>query len=235
MYSDHMSAQMLPDQVMERFVTAVREGEFAIEETVPNETLLAERWDVSRLTVREAMRSLMELGVVEIRRGRGTFVRPLSDWSPLDRRTLAARAQGQDGAQVQAQLLEARLIVESGVAELAAARRKEAELAQMEAMVDAMSKSIDEPERFAEADLEFHDVLFGAAGNIFLDAMVKPIHDLLADARQKTSQDPKARRLALTAHRQILQMVRDGSCDGARRAMAEHVAETAASTHGPQQ
>ncbi|HMD46899.1 MAG TPA: FadR/GntR family transcriptional regulator [Acidimicrobiales bacterium] len=228
-----MSPKVLADRVIDQFVDAVGNGEFPPEGLVPNEAQLAERWQVSRLTVREAIRSLMELGVVEIRRGRGTFVRPPSNWSPLDARTLAARVRAQGETDVHGQLLEARLILESGVAELAAARRRGEHLERLGSAVEEMARALDEPAAFARADLRFHDVLFDAAGNLFIGAIVRPIHDFIAQARRATSDDAQARTRALRAHRTILAAVAEGDCESARHAMTVHITETAALTLGP--
>ena len=111
--------QPLADQLVAGLLESIVAGEYPPGSPLPSEDELADMAGVSRLTVREAVKSLQAKGVVRIHRGRGTFVNPSSEWSPFDPMLLAARSQ-EDGKAVWRGLLETRRLVEEGVARLAA-------------------------------------------------------------------------------------------------------------------
>src|SRR6266508_3375762 len=139
---------------------------------------LVELFDVSRLTVREAVKALRSKGVVRIEQGRGTFVNPPSHWSPLDPDLLMARAAPAEGTRELAmKLTEARVLVEVGVAGLAARRRTRADLTELKRALDRMRRASDrdDVDGFTEADLEFHGIIMAAAGNPFVTALFEPL------------------------------------------------------------
>ena len=195
-------------------------------DVLPAEPDLASAWGVGRSTLREAVKSLVGSGVLEIRRGRGTYVRPRDEWSPFDPMVLATRSEaGQDITQ---QVLEARKLVEAGVAELAATRATEADLAAMDVALERMRQAADaDVDAFVAADLAFHQSLMDAAGNPYVAALLQPIEALLRDERRSTSHDPSLRQGAIAAHQKIARAVHRGDPVRARRAMVDHIEETA--------
>ena len=191
---------------------------------IPPEAELALASGVGRSTLREAVKSLVGIGVLEIKRGRGTYVRPQDEWSPFDPLVLATRSgNGQDTTQ---QVLEARKLVEAGVAELAAQRATESDLAAMDDAVERMRQAAD-VDAFVAADLAFHQALMDAAGNPYIAALLQPIEVLLREERRATSHEPALRLGAIAAHQRIARAVRRGDPARARRAMVEHIEETA--------
>jgi GntR family transcriptional repressor for pyruvate dehydrogenase complex len=199
-------------------------GDWEPGDVIPAEAELATASGVGRSTLREAVKTLVGVGVLEIRRGRGTYVRPLEDWSPFDPLVLAARSgNGQDTTQ---QVLEARKLVEAGVAELAATRATPADLAKMDGALERMRQAAD-LDAFVSADLAFHQALMDAAGNQYVAALLQPIEALLREERRGTSYEPTLRRGAIAAHQRIARAVHRGDAAGARRAMVAHIEETA--------
>jgi len=160
-------------------------------------------------------------------------VNPPSSWNPLDPMVLSARASGPDadaGAAVGLKLLEARRLVEVGVAELAAVRRSEA---QLDAMTQALvqqrgAHDAGDTDRFVAADIRFHQALMEAAGNEVVAALFGPIQSLVYEGRRQTSSWPDARALAIRAHERILTAVRRQDPGAARRRMLDHLTATAA-------
>src|ERR687891_2273664 len=82
----------LSDQLVESVVAAIVAGEYPPGSVLPSEAQLARMAGVSRLTVREAVKSLQARGVLRVEQGRGTFVNQPSSWSPLDRVLIAAHS-----------------------------------------------------------------------------------------------------------------------------------------------
>ncbi len=220
----------LPDQVVMDLVQAVARGEHPPGSRLPPEAVLAARAQVSRLTLREAVKVLRDKGVLRVEQGRGTFVNPPEQWSALDADLLASRTAlgGGSGGLLGRQLVEARRVVEVGVAGLAADRRTPEDLVRLRAVIDLMCSAHDSGHvaAFSVADSAFHEAVLRAAGNPFLTALFEPIRTLVQQIRLTTSHEPDLRKKAIAAHTCILDAVAAGDAEAARHAVADHVDET---------
>jgi DNA-binding FadR family transcriptional regulator len=217
----------LPDQIVGELLRAVADGSYPPGSRLPPEAELAARARVSRLTLREAVKVLRDKGVLRVEQGRGTFVNPPAAWSALDADLLASRT-ALSGGLLTPQIVEARRVVEVGIAGLAAARRTDEDLASMRAVVDTMRTTHAEGdvEAFSVADSAFHETVLHAAGNPFLTALFEPIRTLVHQVRVSTSHLPLSRELAIAAHTRILEAVEAQDEEEARRAVSDHLDET---------
>jgi DNA-binding FadR family transcriptional regulator len=217
------------DEVADELLDLVVRGVFPVGRPLPSEAELATRFGVSRLTVREAIRLLASTRVLDVRQGRSSVVNPVELWSPLDGRLLAARSQVEDGEMHLARrLLEARRAVEVAIAELAAVRRDEVHLERLARAHEEMQRcsAQGDVDGAAEADLTFHGLLFAAADNVFLTALVEPLTEVLRTLRRRTSSVPEIRAHALDRHAAILQAVVGGDAAAAGEAMRDHLLQT---------
>jgi GntR family transcriptional regulator, transcriptional repressor for pyruvate dehydrogenase complex len=217
----------LPDEIADRLLQAVLEGQFPADSPLPPEGELALSHGVSRLTVREAVRILRSKNVVEIRRGRGTFVTPPERWTSLDALVQVYAKQG-SGISVEDKLLEARRMVEVGAAQLAAVHRTKEDLAQLESCIAEMraGNERNDLDLFVEADIAFHDLIMRASGNIFVPFMFEPFGELLVQARRQTSAVPAVQQHAIAEHERILEYLVAGDADRCRAAMESHMSQT---------
>lgn len=217
----------LPEEVADRLLGMIVDGHFPTEAALPPEGDLARTFAVSRLTVREAVRILRSKGVVEIRRGRGTFVNPPGSWTSLDALVQMYTAQD-SGAGVAEKLLEARRMVEVGAAQLAAVRRTEEDLAELESCLAEMraGNAKGDLDLFVDADMAFHDVIMRASGNIFVPFLFEPFGELLLHTRRQTSAVPEIQRHAIAQHELILDRLRGGDPEACRAAMDSHMSQT---------
>jgi len=207
----------------------VLDGTFPPGSSLPSEAELAGRFAVSRLTVREAIRSLASTRVIRVQQGRSSIINPVEQWSALDPRLLRARGQASgEPLRLPKRLLEARRVIEVAIAEMAAERRTEDHLQRAAAAIASMQESHDSGDvpRFVEADLAFHEVLFEAADNAFLEALVQPLASVIRDLREETSSASETREHAIDFHGRILRRVADGDSEGAREDMREHLVLT---------
>ena len=215
--------------VADELLALVLDGTYPSGGSLPSEAELAERFDVSRLTVREAIRSLASTNVIDVQQGKSSVINPADRWSPLDPRLLQARGQASGEPMVlPRRLTEARRTVEVGIAELAAGRRTDAHLGRLSTFLDAMTKAHAEGDvpRFVEADLGFHETLFEAVDNVFLDAIFEPLALVLRTLRTTTSSVPEIREHAIDWHGRILEAVADADPALAREAMRGHLIQT---------
>jgi DNA-binding FadR family transcriptional regulator len=215
--------------VADGLLTLVLDGTYPAGCPLPSEAELAIRFDVSRLTVREAIRSLASTNVIDVQQGKSSVINPADRWSPLDPRLLQARGQATGDTMVlPRRLIEARRTVEVGIAELAAGRRTDEHIGQLAMHLDAMQQAhaqTDVP-RFVEADLAFHSTLFEAVDNVFLDAVFEPLAMVLRTLRTATSSIPEIREHAIDWHGRIMAAVADADPALAREAMRGHLLQT---------
>ncbi|MDD7939098.1 FadR/GntR family transcriptional regulator [Actinomycetospora lutea] len=167
------------DRVIGALVARVENGEFSAGERLPPEADLAAELDVSRLSLREAVRTLAGAGVLEVRRGDGTFV---SDLRP-DRLVRAGGTfldlVGEHGV---AELFECRRVLEPGVTALAATRIDETALRDLEDRLEHM-RALSDPERLVAQDLDFHAAIAVAGGNPTLASLTAAVAGRTARVR----------------------------------------------------
>jgi DNA-binding FadR family transcriptional regulator len=215
--------------VADELLQLVVDGTYPPGGAMPSEAELAERFHVSRLTVREAIRSLTSTRVIRTQQGRSSVINPPDQWSPLDPRLLRARGQASgEPLLLPKRLMEARRTVEVGIAELAASRRTDQHLVQMAAYIDRMREAHQQTDidRFVESDLAFHATLFEAVDNVFLDALFEPLTSVLRTLRHQTSAISEIRIHAIDWHAKILASVTRADPDASREAMRGHLMQT---------
>ncbi len=224
-----MARKLLVSVVTDALLDEIVKGAVAINSGLPSEADLAETHGVSRLTVREAIRSLQAQGVVRVETGKGSFVNPVSEWTSLSA-VLRVSAVGSSDAEVAIQLVELRRIFETGAAALAATRRTEADLAHLANRLDQMviAHGKNDVPSFVSADLAFHDIILKASGNVFLAAMFEPLTRILAERRAQTSRVVEIQIHAVAEHRKVLEALRAGKPAEASAAMASHMDQTLA-------
>jgi GntR family transcriptional repressor for pyruvate dehydrogenase complex len=219
----------LPENLADMLLEAIVEGQFPLESVLPPEGELAVRYGMSRLTVREAVRILRGQNVVDVRRGRGTFVNPPQAWTSLDAIVRIEERQSPSG-RVSVRLLEARRMVEVGAAQLAATNRSKEDLASLAASIEEMrlANRAGRVDLFVEADIAFHDVIMHATANMFIPFMFEPFGTLLVNTRTEPSSVEEIRLNAIAMHEDILQAITDGDPERSRDAMAAHMNQTEA-------
>lgn len=222
-----MARKSLVDEVADELLDRIVAGEFPPGSGVPGELELSARHEVSRMTVREAMKTLVARRILRVERGRGTFVNPLNQWSSMEA-VLRAASEGQDDAAVAVQLIELRRMLETGAAELAAARITDEEVDAMERHLSDMRAAHDanDVDRFVAADLAFHDVILHASGNVFVAVLFEPLTRILASRRTQTSQVVQIQLNAIAEHANIMEAMRSHDTERARLAMDRHMEQT---------
>lgn len=167
--------------IANRILEQAREAGLGPGARLPPERQLAEELNVSRTTVREALAALEIVGAVETRVGAGTFVVASAnfEWDAW-----AAEASP-------VETLEARLLIEPRLAQLAARRWDRKTLAAIKRTIDELNRlaKIRPPERPTTLDREFHAAIATAAGNSVLAAVVTPLRDLMSGAVWLASKD----------------------------------------------
>ena len=211
------------DSVLDRIVS----GELSVDELIPGELELCETLEVSRMTVREAIKTLAAQNIIRVERGRGTYVNPVNMWNSLEA-VVRATTAGVGAAAAAVQLIELRRMLETGACELAASRITEEQLAVMGELLEAMraAHAAADLDGFVEADLEFHDVILRASGNVFVSALYEPLGRVLSSRRRETSAFAQIQQHAIAEHEQILVALQRRDSSQARQAMDNHMQQT---------
>jgi GntR family transcriptional repressor for pyruvate dehydrogenase complex len=121
------------------------------------------------------------------------------------------------------QMFEARNLLETNLAALAAERGQEEHLAQLAEEVTEMYATVDDPAQYLIHDVRFHRTIAQASGNPILAALMETVTTALYDARRRTAERAKDRKSSLEAHREIYRAIRAGSAAEARSAMERHL------------
>jgi DNA-binding FadR family transcriptional regulator len=192
---------------------------------LPSESVLAARFGVSRPVVREALARLRERGLAETVNGSGTYVRA-PDAGHLARTLLRHLQFAVAGAGGITNLFEARVCVEETGARLAALRATAEDVRSMETAIQAMKLFRSDPQRYADADLDFHLAVAASSHNPFFTTFLGPLVEVIRGGIAGVHRQSDAVRLGIRAHEEILERIRAGDGDGCARAMGLHLAES---------
>jgi DNA-binding FadR family transcriptional regulator len=214
-------------EVVEQVLDAIIEGRLRPGEPLPPEGVLAEELHVSRLTLREAVRLLQAQGVIVQVPGRRHRVAPVAEWTGLEAVVRHARSAG-ERERSSLELLEVRMMIETGAAQLAAERRTQHDIDAMFERIERMKAAHAKADvaAFVAADLEFHNVVLRAADNRILVAALLPLTQLLAETRSETSAFGEIREHAIAEHTAVVEAIASGDRFAARDAMAGHMEQT---------
>lgn len=179
-----------------------------------------ERFGISRVLMREVIKTLTAKGMVASKSRVGTHVLDSSHWNWFDPDVLAWRVRlGLDPAFL-AQLAEMRRAVEPAGAALAAANRKPWHVAEMRTALDAMTAAGSDRRAFAQADLDFHNAVSAASGNPLFRAFAAVVETALAASFTISSPvDPESAAANVVRHRAIADAIEAGASEAAAAAM----------------
>jgi GntR family transcriptional regulator, transcriptional repressor for pyruvate dehydrogenase complex len=197
----------------------IAEGRLKSGDQLPPERDLAEKFVVSRTSVREALRALESLGLVEIRPGEGTFVREVSVESLIEPLALVMLSQ----REAIGELFEARRLIEPALAALAARRATPEDVQEMERILEAQAKEVAAGRTGLEQDAQFHSAIGAAAHNRAIMRIAHAVMDLLRQSREDSLNTPGRPDRSHEDHRRLLAAIRSRDENAARQAMVDHL------------
>lgn len=210
--------------VIEALTDQIVSGELAVGAQLPSEPALCEIFGVSRITMREAVKSLEEKGLVLARQGSGTTVTEEDGWMLLDPIVLAAVVRHDTELTLLDQLVDVRARLEAPMAGQAARNATPADLAELAALLALLDSQVEEQDKFLETDVAFHDRIMRASGNRLSRSIVRAVH---AEARKsyRYSGNPTSTecRVSNDEHRAILDCIKKKDEAGAEQAMSRHI------------
>jgi GntR family transcriptional regulator, transcriptional repressor for pyruvate dehydrogenase complex len=225
--SQATKAITLSAEVAKQLGDDVRKGKLSVGQKLPKETDLMGLYGVSRTVVREAISYLQAAGLVETKHGVGTYVRSREELPSF-------RVQPEQLATLRdtIALLEFRIAIESEAAAIAAVRRTESDLAEMQSALDAFDLAISRGETAAQADARFHLAIAVATQNShFMEFMNALGTRAIPRARlNRIADDDAAKQSYLQRvqleHEAIFSAIRNQDVDGARAAIRTHLSSS---------
>lgn len=218
--------ERLADTVYGQILDGITSGRFASGDKLPSEAELSLSFAVSRPVVREALLRLTTDGLIQSKRGIGTFV----STQPSSRLTELANT-----SELSSYLrsFEPRIVLEVEAARLAALRRTRADLDRAHAAIEALRSAIASGERGQEQDIEFHDAVARAAGNDYfcdlLNDLRQPVAETMNIGLELARERSPGRRLRIIEeHTRILDAITAQDSDAAASYMKYHLLQARA-------
>ena len=212
----------LHDTISLQLNKLIEEGRLAPGDRLPPERELAERFKVSRNSVRDALRTLEARGLIETRQGDGTYVRQIKP-ARLYSNLVDVLVSGKENIR---DILQARHMLEPQIALLAAQHAQDADLRRLEQNVLRHEAKAEQHDPGVDEDAEFHHLIAEMSGNAFFVRLIEFVNQHMETSRDMLLRyDESATRLG---HRAILAALRAHDADAARQAMAQHIGEVMA-------
>ncbi len=192
-------------------------------EAMASERVLAARFGVSRGSVRDALRLLETIGLIETRHGQGTFPRELT----VERLVAPLVSVLTYRRDLREELMDVRRMFEPAVARVAAARVTDEDLAALDRILDAQRRKGKKGQSAILEDTAFHAVLARATRNRVLTSIMETLNDLLVESRKLTLKQKGRPERSLKGHEAVVAALRRRDGDEAARAMREHIDQIA--------
>lgn len=207
------------DIIVENIISLIREKKLAAGDKIPSERELVEMMHVSRPSLREAVKALEVMNLVEVRHGSGVFIKQLEPDGIVTHLELAFTMD----ESLNHELYIARRALETMTARLAAEHISDKDLKCMETNMASSEEVLDDPEKFLELDIKLHRLILNASGNRILQVFSQSIEDLSLIMRRKTNSSKDVRMQTVKDHYGIYCALKDHDPEGTAKAMENHL------------
>lgn len=222
MFTGHILKKKKCDYIVDEILSMILSEKLKSGDRLPTENSIAESFDVSRITVREAFKELSLMGVVNVKQGEGTFIstgKPVAYMKQLLPLMVFTNKNAND-------LYDARCAIEKGTAALAAKNRTPAQLETLREILKSTKKLGDEKELntlYASSVYEFHEYIVIISGNEFLLTIYTTINDLLKECISRTALSSELRTESFYEHEEIFKSIEEGNAEEAEKRMEYHI------------
>jgi DNA-binding FadR family transcriptional regulator len=215
----------LNEIVVSSLINEVVSGNLAVGSSLPPEQILCEDYKVSRSVVRESVKLLEEKGLIVARQGQGTTVQPVDHWNLLDPLVLDAYIRNDRSLSIFDDLMEVRAALEIQIMSRAATRLSKEQLEELHVRVLELESLLDDPPRYALADVAYHDLIARFSGHLLARSILRTVQPVaLANAyygRTHRSMDDNLR--SHDGHAKIYEALVNRDPKEAARAVEEHI------------
>ena len=214
---EKMNKKLLGPQVEEELMKYILNEPVEVGKKIPNEFELAEKFGVGRSTIREAVKGLVTRGILEVRRGDGTYVLSTAtpDVDPLGLTRLGDRYK------LALELLDVRMMLEPDIAAMACGNITQEEKEQLEKLCDEVEQLYLSGQNHASKDVEFHTHIAKCSGNRVVEVLIPIINTAVLTFVNLTHR--QLMKETLETHRAITESIKKGDAVGAKAAMVMHL------------
>ena len=213
----NLKNKLLAEQVQEQIYQYILETPIAVGANLPNEFELGGRFGVGRSTIREAVKLLISRGILEVRRGSGTYV---VSTTPVDMDPLGLGAV-EDKMALALDLVNVRIILEPGIAEMAALNATQEDVLKLRNLCDSVERKIKIGDSYIEDDIAFHTCVAECSKNKGGEQLI-PIIDtavlMFVNVTHKKLTDE-----TIMTHRAVTEAIAEHDPIGAKTAMMMHM------------
>jgi len=209
----------ITELVVQRIKELLERGELKAGSRLPPERELADMLHISRPSLRTALKALSVMGIIHAKPGAGTYIAeslPEVFTEPMHFMTLINNTSVDE-------LFEARRIIEAGLAELAAERATEADIAALAREVAEMKATTSDPEEFLKHDVRFHQAMACAANNKLMSGVMDTVAQLLFHIRRQTVARANDLEEAIEWHEKIIAAMRKHDPKRAKETLSGHL------------
>ena len=213
----------LYENAVEQIQTLILGNEYKPGDRLPSERALAEHFHISRHSLREALRILDVMGLIEIKVGDGIYVKEVDFLPYIESLNLSIRSRLPRERDSFTKLWGVRRILETGMVELAARQVTESFLKTLRWCIEEMKKNIDHQEAFISAGIRFHRLIAEMAQNEILILIWDMLANLIRKSQSKIYGIPWSPKKALSAHKKIYLALKAKDSRKAVEAMKQHM------------
>lgn len=210
------------EEVIEQIKDMIYKGILKKGDKLPSERHMVEKLQVSRTSVREALRCLEIIGLIESRQGEGNFIKENFENGLIEPLSVMFMLKDSKSEEI----LELRKIIEIGTVQLAAKRISKSELDELKELKEKL-KNLNKEENLAEIDREFHYKIAEASQNFLLLGVLNAISSLIEsyikDARKSILEEEGNRQELIKQHENIFEALNNNNEDEAIKAMTKHL------------
>jgi GntR family transcriptional repressor for pyruvate dehydrogenase complex len=207
------------ERIVENLITLVKDRRLKTGDKLPSERQLCEMIGVSRPILREALKALQVMNIIDIRQGAGAYIKSLEPGDVVEHLDIVFHLD----SSLYHDLYEARRLLEAGIAAMAAEKIGDSELALIEENIRRAASDIDNEQAFFERDLELHEMIMKAAGNRVIPVFMQSINKLALLIRQKTNAISNIRKNTIKDHGAILAALKNHDGRESAKAMERHI------------
>lgn len=209
----------LADRIATQIAQMIRGGDYAPGDRLPTINDMAGRFGVGHPTLREALKKLETLGLVNVKHGSGVYVEADQDQLLMSNPVFA----GEVSKDMMLDLIEARIPIEQRTVALAAQHASEEHLQRMDELMEEAGDHLQDAEELTRTNMEFHREVAVASGNVVLAQLLKVLSNLFEDEQRGILDVYGSRKKDYSEHRDILEAIRLGDESLARTRMREHL------------
>lgn len=213
----------IAEEIADRIRRLILDGTFPADHSLPSERALAQQFAVSRGSIRDAIRVLETIGLLDSRHGQGTFTREL-DVGRLVAPLASVLTYRHD---LQAELMDVRRLLEPAVAQAAAARVTEEDLAALDRILATQRRKRKTGQSAFLEDTAFHAAIARATRNRVLMSIMETLNELLVESRKLALRQKGRPERSIKGHEAVIAALRRHDGDGAARAMRDHIDQIA--------